>query len=471
MITINQQSIKTIYFIAICGTAMASLAAMLKSQGYQVTGSDESIYPPMSNFLSDRGIEVLQGFDAAHLDPTPDLVIIGNAMSRGNPEVEEVLNRKIPYASLPQILKDYFIRGKTSIVVAGTHGKTTTASLMAWILEKSGRDPGFLIGGIPENFEQGFKVGDDHYFVVEGDEYDTAFFDKGPKFLHYLPEVVILNNVEFDHADIYNNIDEIKLNFKRLINIIPGNGLLVANSDDINVCEVIQRAFCKVETFGLGKEAIWQAHQISISPEETSFELRHNGRFISAMRIPLCGEHNVRNSLAVIAVCRWLGIEWDEITSGLLSFKGVKKRLQLLAEINQIKIFDDFAHHPTEIKETLKGLRAQYPNNRIWAIFEPRTSTAKRKIFLADYVAAFSIPTFSIIGPIHRPDKINQNELLPINTLISKLKEKSGGIYHFQKVDQIVFHLKQHTMPGDILVIMSNGSFGNIHHKLIETLK
>lgn len=450
---------------------MASLAAMLKSQNYHVVGSDESVYPPMSTFLAEKGIEILQGFDANHLNPAPDLVIIGNAMSRGNPEVEEVLNRKITYASLPQILKDCFIRGKTSIVTTGTHGKTTTASLIAWILEKTGRNPGFLIGGIPENFGQGFKVGGDKYFVVEGDEYDTAFFDKGPKFLHYLPDVVILNNIEYDHADIYNNINEIKLNFKRLINIIPSNGLLVANSDDVNVRGVIQRAFCDIITIGLLNEANWQADRIAIYAEGTSFDLIYNGKFISTLRIPLCGEHNVRNALAVIAACRWLGIEWDEIKSGLLSFKGVRRRLQLWAEINQIKLFDDFAHHPTEIKETLKGLCARYPKDRIWAVFEPRTSAAKRNIFLQDYIEAFSIPTFSIIGPIHRPDKVDQHELLQIDTLISKLKDQSKDIYHFNTIDQIVFYLKQHTTPGDVIVIMSNGSFGNIHHKLTEILK
>ncbi|MBN1350703.1 UDP-N-acetylmuramate:L-alanyl-gamma-D-glutamyl-meso-diaminopimelate ligase [candidate division KSB1 bacterium] len=471
MILNHSRDINNIYFIAICGTAMASLAAMLKSQGYHVTGSDEAVYPPMSTFLESQGIQIFHGFDAAHLDPPPDLVVIGNAMSRGNPEVEAVLNNKIPYTSLPELLKHFFIQGKKSIVATGTHGKTTTASLIAWLLEHSGLKPGFLIGGIPENFGQGFKVGGAQYFVVEGDEYDTAFFDKGPKFLHYLPDVVVINNIEFDHADIYQNLDQIKLNFKRMVNLIPGNGYLLANADDPNVADVIENAFCTVETFGTGIGATWRAEAISMLQEVTAFELLYKNQRLATVRIPLCGEHNVRNAMAAIAVCRWFGIDFTLISNGLSTFKGVRRRLQLQSEIKGIKIFDDFAHHPTEIKSTLKGLRLRYPDNRLWAVFEPRSSTAKRNIFIDQYVDAFSVPDVSILGPIHRPDKVDQLELLNINKLISLLNEKLKVCYYFDSNEKIVDHLKKQTKPGDIIVIMSNGSFGNLQHKLTEALE
>lgn len=459
-----------IYLIAICGTAMASLASMLKSIGHNVYGSDENVYPPMSTFLEEQGINILKGFSADNLIPKPDLVVIGNAMSRGNPEVEYVLENKITYKSLPVILKEFFIQGKKSFVVTGTHGKTTTSSLLSWLIAANGENPGFLIGGIPENFVQGSRVGNGQYFVVEGDEYDTAFFDKGPKFLHYLPDVVIINNLEFDHADIYNSLDDIKINFRRLVNIIPGNGLLIVNNDDEDVMDVVSKAFCPVVSYGFSENATYQIKNIVSDESGTNFLLYNNGSFFSEFQIPLFGEHNVQNATAVIIAGLWLKYSTEKIQNALSKFKGVRRRLQLKAEINSISIFDDFAHHPTEIKETIKGMKKRFPNRRLWAVYEPRSATAKRNLFFEKYVEAFKEADQIILGPIHRPDKAPENSLLDIELLVKKLNDNSKNAIHVNEVPKIVSYLSQNLKPKDLILVMSNGSFDNIHEKLIQSL-
>lgn len=459
-----------IYFIAICGTAMASLASMLKSQGHEVYGSDEHIYPPMSDFLQAQGITILEGFHESHLEPHPDLVVIGNAMSRGNPEVEYVLEHKIPYRSLPVVLKEFFIQGKTSLVITGTHGKTTTSSLVTWMLEKNNYHPSFLIGGIPENFGEGSRVGTGKHIVLEGDEYDTAFFDKGPKFFHYLPDLVVINNIEFDHADIYNNIDEIKLNFQRLINLIPRNGLLVANLDDPNVSELLKYAHCPVATFGLSTDAEWRIGNMKTLETGINFEVFHQNILFENFELPLFGLHNARNATATVITGNWLGLSKKQMQTAFSGFKGVRKRLQLKAKINNILIFDDFAHHPTEVRETVNGMRQRFPSSRIWAVFEPRTSTAKRNLFFENYLNAFSEADEVIWGPIHRPDKVKAEELLKINELFEEFKVRSISAYYFDNNLKIVDFLKVNLKPGDIVLFMSNGAFDQIHEKLINAL-
>ena len=462
--------IKHIHFIACCGTAMGSLAAMLKSKGYNITGSDSHVYPPMSTFLESQGIHIYQGFDSAHLEPKPDLVIIGNAMSRGNPEVEAVLERKIPYTSMPIALKEFFIQGKHSIVVAGTHGKTTTSSIVAWLLENAGKAPGFLIGGIPQNFNQGFQVGDGDIFIVEGDEYDSAYFDKAAKFFHYLPDIVVLNNIEFDHADIYDNLDQIKLAFKRLINLIPGNGLLLAGAEDKNVKEIMSGAFSAVQTFGLNGDFYWNVKNIKYYSDKTVFDVYKDQKFFANFSIPLFGDHNIRNSVAAIGVAVFHDISENEIQAGLSTFKSIKKRLEIKATINDIIIYDDFAHHPTAVKLTVEGLRNQYPDRKIWAVYEPRTSTAKRKIMEDQYSESFDAADEIILAPLHLPDKVHENKRLSIKNLITKLEQRNKTAYYIESVEKIINFLVNEVKPQDLILIMSNGAFGGIHDLLIKRL-
>jgi UDP-N-acetylmuramate: L-alanyl-gamma-D-glutamyl-meso-diaminopimelate ligase len=450
---------------------MGSLAAMLKSQGYHITGSDEHVYPPMSTFLANQGITIHKGFDAANLYPAPDLVVIGNAMSRGNPEVEIVLERKIPYTSLPEALKHFFIQGKHSIVVSGTHGKTTTSSMIAWMLESAGKDPSFLIGGIPRNFNSGFKLGASNIFVIEGDEYDSAFFDKAAKFFHYMPDIVVLNNIEFDHADIYDNIDQIKLAFRRLINLIPGNGLLLAGTDDANVEEMHQAAFSAVQSFGLNENSYWRAVNISYETDSTSFDVLREDTFWHRFSIPLSGDHNIRNALATIGTGVFHGLSPDEIQKGLSGYQSVVKRLELKATVDDIAIYDDFAHHPTEVKTTIEGLRHQKPDSRIWAVYEPRTSTAKRKMMAQAYASSFDAADIIVIAPLHLPKKVNTDELLSVEQLVSDIRERGNEAHYIDSVPGIVDYVAKKTRSGDQVLIMSNGAFGGIHDLLITKLQ
>lgn len=465
-----EKNIKNVYMIAICGTAMGSLAAMLKSRGYNVSGSDEHVYPPMSTFLESQGIKLFQGFDKQHLTPKPDLVIIGNAMSRGNPEVEAVLVLKIPYTSSADALKRFFIQGNRSIVVSGTHGKTTTSSLVAWVLESAGKDPSFMIGGIPKNFNRGFKLGKSDLFVVEGDEYDTAYFDKAAKFFHYLPETVILNNIEFDHADIYDNLDQIKLAFRRLVNLIPGNGLLLANIEDANVMALCPAAFSEVQTFGLNREAYWFADNIKFLEDHTSFDILKQGVVFSHVSVTLSGYHNVLNVLAAVGATHFYGVTPQQVCKALPGFQNIVKRLEKKAEVNNISIYDDFAHHPTKVKATVSGLRQQYPQRKIWAVYEPRTATSKRKIMEESYAQAFDDADTTIIAPLYLPNKVKAGERLSVESLIRKIKKRGKEAFYISTVQEIVNFLQNEAKQGDIILIMSNGSFDNIHQKLIDKL-
>src|SRR4051812_41381780 len=373
------------HLIGICGTAMASLAGMLQARGHQVTGSDANVYPPMSTMLESLGIPVMQGYDASHLTPTPDCVIVGNAIPRGNAEVEATLNQKLLYRSQAEVVKEEFIRGRRSLVVAGTHGKTTTTSIAAWVMEQGGLNPGFLVGGVVQNFGASFRVTESDYFIIEGDEYDTAYFDKGPKFMHYLPETAIVNNIEFDHADIYQDLDAVKLAFRRLMNLVPGNGRLIAGWDSQHVRETVagmgRKLFTRLETFGTTDDATWQARDITYVGALAHFRVMREGREWARFRTPLIGDFNVRNCLAVIIAADAWGVEREVIADALASFKSVRRRAEIRGEEKGVTVIDDFAHHPTAVRETLQALKQKYVGRALIAVFQPPTWSSRLAVF------------------------------------------------------------------------------------------
>lgn len=449
---------------------MAGLAGLLKAQGHHVTGSDENVYPPMSTLLEQLGVTVFQGYRPEHLQPPPDVVVIGNALSRGNPEIEHTLNAKLYYTSMPQVIKEQFIRGRHSIVIAGTHGKTTTTSLVTWLLEAGGLNPSFLIGGIAENFGSSFRLTDSPYFVIEGDEYDTAYFDKGPKFMHYLPDTAVVNCIEFDHADIYESLDAVKLAFRRFVNLIPGNGTLIADFDSPNVRDVSTIARCSLQTFGLGEQAEWRATDVRTSAEGMRFRVVRNGQAWGQVSTPLIGEMNVRNVLAAIVTAVVLGIERRIITDALAEFKSVKRRLEVRGEVDGITVIDDFAHHPTAVRSTLEALRDRYPKRRLIAVFEPRSRTSRLKIFQQEFEEALSRADIAVIAPLYNPGVAPQDDWLSLDLLVEQLNRRGTEAHAPGSVDEIVSYLGQETRRGDVVAIMSNGGFGGIHQKLMTAL-
>jgi UDP-N-acetylmuramate: L-alanyl-gamma-D-glutamyl-meso-diaminopimelate ligase len=455
------QDIQSIHFSGICGTAMASCAAALKSQGYQVTGSDQGAYPPMSTFLESQEIPIASPYSETNLSHAPDLVVIGNALSRGNPEIEYVLDNKLPYCSLPELLKEFFIRGKRSIVVSGTHGKTTTTSLMAWVFESAGLNPSFLIGGVPHNFGYGARFTDSPWIILEGDEYDTAFFDKRSKFIHYLPEVAIINNLEFDHADIFTDLEAIQLSFKRLINIVPRNGLLLVNGDEPNLAPLIKIDHCPIQSFGLEKGNDSEATNIQLEKTGSQFEI--NG---DTYQLPMVGQLNIRNALAVIACARHCGISVEQIQKGLATFTGIKRRLEVRATVNDITIIDDFGHHPTAIKETINALRVAYPDQRLWVAFEPRSNTTRRNIFQSDLANALSLADGVLISPIARLHLIEEDQRLNPEQLVTDIRQQGKPCEYAESADSICAYLTEKTAPRDVVCIFSNGSFDDLHNKL-----
>src|SRR6267378_2081702 len=388
---------KHIHLIGVCGTAMASLAGMLHERGFRVTGSDSASYPPMSDFLAELEIPLAQPFEARNLVPTPDLVVVGNAISRGNPELEHVLDQRIPFSSLPQLLHEEFLRGKEVLVVAGTHGKTTTTSMLAWIFHTAGMQPSFLIGGIAENFSSSFQLGQGKHFILEGDEYDTAFFDKGPKFLHYFPDGLILTSVEFDHADIYKDLDAVETAFKRLVNLIPRRGRIIAFDTGESVERCLERAFCPVERYGSADRATWRITNLKFGGDRTSWTVLCEGKAWADFDFPLAGEYNVWNASAAAALAADYGVPKEVIADALRSFKSVKRRLEVKAEVNGVTIIDDFAHHPTAIEQTLRALRARYSSARLWAVLEPRSNTLRRKILQEALASSLSLADEVII--------------------------------------------------------------------------
>jgi len=459
-----------IHLIGICGTAMASLAGMLQQRGFHVTGSDAAAYPPMSDFLASLGIPLSQPFAASNLEPRPNMVVVGNAISRGNVELEHILDQRIPFCSLPQILHDEFLRGKEVLVVAGTHGKTTTTSMLSWIFYSAGLQPSFLIGGIAENFGSSFQLGQGRHFILEGDEYDTAFFDKGPKFLHYFPDSVILTSVEFDHADIYKDLEAVETAFKRLVNLVPGRGRIVALDTGESVERCVARAFCPVERYGTGK-AMWQVTKLRLDTARTSWSVLRNGEPWADFEFSLAGEYNVLNATAAAALASGCGISREAIASALQSFKSVKRRLEVRAQVNGITIIDDFAHHPTAIAGTLKALRSRYPGARLWVILEPRSNTLRRNVLQHELARSLAAADEIVVANVFRSESIPENERMDVTALAAEVQKQGRRARIVPDADEIVQIVAPEMRSGDVVAILSNGGFGGIYEKLPQRLK
>jgi len=444
---------------------MAAVAVALKEMGLQVTGSDQNVYPPMSTFLAERQIEVTAGYAERNLAHKPDWVVIGNAISRGNPEAEFCLDHKLKFCSLPDLLREFFIRGKRAIVVAGTHGKTTTTALLAWVFEHSGLNPSFLIGGVPHNLGQGARFTDSPWFIIEGDEYDTAFFDKRSKFIHYLPECAIINNVEFDHADIFPDLAAIQKTFSHFIRLVPRNGLLLGNGDDPSLAPLLNVNFCPVKRFGLGENNAVRATNVRLGPTASEFEIPS-----AKFHLNLAGEFNVRNALAVVACAKHFGLSNKQIQSAFDTFKGVKRRMEVRGIAGGVTVIDDFAHHPTAIRETLRALRLKYPHEKIWAIFEPRSNTTRRNVFQLELVEAFAQADGVVVAQVARLELLKPEERLDPEMLMADLKASGKDAAYLPDVDSIVAHVATRAQGGDLVVVFSNGGFGGIHGKLLERL-
>ncbi len=450
---------------------MATLAALLKHRGHDVSGSDEHVYPPMSDFLAAERITVLEGYRAEHVAAAPDLVVVGNAISRGNAELEAVLDSGIRYASLPETIRDQWLWDAHSIVIAGTHGKTTTTALTGWLLAAAGADPTVLIGGIARNFGHdgaSYRIGKGKAFVIEGDEYDSAYFDKTAKFLKYLPDVAVVNNIEFDHADIYRDLDEVRLAFRRLVNLVPRNGLTLIGADSPDAAALAGHARSRVQTFGLDAGAEWRGVDIRIGAG-TAFRVQRAGQDLGEFTMPLLGDHNVRNALVAIAVGVDLGLDLERLRNGLAAFKGVKRRLELVGEARGVRVYDDFAHHPTAVEETLKAVRRSAPGKKVWAIFEPRSASSCRRVFQEDFARAFSGADEVVIASVFR-SSLPPEERLSESRLVDDLTAANVPARHLPDADTIVQAVKHEAVDGDVIVVMSNGGFGGIHRKLLAAL-
>jgi UDP-N-acetylmuramate: L-alanyl-gamma-D-glutamyl-meso-diaminopimelate ligase len=465
------------HLIGICGTAMGSLAGMLQARGHRVTGSDENVYPPMSTMLEGLGIPVMQGYEPAHLEPAPDCVVVGNALSRGNPEVEEALNRRLVYRSQAEVVKEEFIRGRRSLVVAGTHGKTTTTSIAAWVMERGGLNPSFLVGGVVQNFGASFRVTDSPYFIIEGDEYDTAYFDKGPKFMHYLPEIGIVGNIEFDHADIYKDLDAVKTAFRRLMNLVPGSGRLIAGWDSPAVREVVEEfgggLHTRLETFGTAEDARWRAVDVDYSGALTRFRVLREGEPWGEFETPLIGDFNVLNCLSVVVAADAWGVPAATIRDALATFQSVKRRMQVRGEERGVTVIDDFAHHPTAVRETLRALGEKYKGRRLVAVFEPRSATSRLAVFQGDYAEAFDRADYVILSSVFAREKGSAyGRLLDTDELTADIgRRRDRPALCLDGADRIVGHLAPLLREGDVVAVMSNGGFGGIHEKLLAALK
>lgn len=457
------------YFIGIGGIAMAQAALLLQEMGYQVRGSDPALHPPTDRLLHEGKIVVEQGYDAVHLSPPPDLVVIGNSVSRGNPEVEAVLDQGIPYTSLPGLIEEVLLNEKRSAVVAGTHGKTSTASLLAWLLFAGGLDPTFLVGGVPLNFDQGYRLGSGEWAILEGDEYDSAFFDKGPKFLHYRPQVVILTSIEYDHADIYHDVEAVKSAFGQLLAIIPKEGVLIANTDDEIVRELMTEVQCQVETFGAA--GLWSPTGVRATSEGTSFRLEWGREDMGEFTISLWGRHNVSNAIGVVAAARLIGLTIPQIKKGLRIFQGVRRRMEVVGEARGITVIDDFAHHPTAIRETLKGVRSRFPKGRLWAIFEPRSQTMRRDVLQGELTTALQEADHVVIGRIFSPP--SEGEALDPSRVAQEIsREKGDGAARYlEDADEIVAHCVEEAASGDVIVLMSSGHFAGLPERIFTALR
>ncbi|HEX2189987.1 MAG TPA: UDP-N-acetylmuramate:L-alanyl-gamma-D-glutamyl-meso-diaminopimelate ligase [Longimicrobiaceae bacterium] len=466
------------HLIGIGGTAMGSLAGLLRAAGYTVTGSDENVYPPMSTQLQELGIPYREGYSPANLEPRPDVVVVGNAISRGNPELEEVLNRKIPYTSAAATVKEEFIRGRHSLAVAGTHGKTTTTSILAWVLECAGLNPSFLIGGVAENFGTSFRLTDSEYFVVEADEYDTAYFDKGPKMWHYLPDTAIVNNVEFDHADIYRDEEAYRFAFARFVNLVPGNGTLVAGWDSPIGRELAGRSPAPVQSFGYGDAAAgggghprWTALHVEMGSEGTRFDVVHDGEPWGAVETPLAGAFNVRNCLAAIAAAESVGADREGVRAGLRTFRSVRRRMEVRGEAAGVTVIDDFAHHPTAVRETIDAVRQKYGRRRVVAVFEPRSYTAQRREFQEPYQRAFQAADEVILAGLFHPERYTADTAMNPLEMVDAWRAAGKPARFISSPDDIVRELVPELEGGEVVLVMSNGGFGGIHGKLLDALR
>jgi UDP-N-acetylmuramate: L-alanyl-gamma-D-glutamyl-meso-diaminopimelate ligase len=461
-----------LHFIGVCGTGMATLAAMLTRRGYDVQGSDHNVYPPMSDFLAREGVRLLDGYAAAHITSTLDRVIVGNAISRGNPELEEVLDRKIRFQSLPEAIRDHFLWDSRSIVIAGTHGKTSTTALAGWLLAANNRDPSVLVGGICVNFDGSYRLGSGRDFVIEGDEYDSAFFDKTAKFLKYLPDIAVVGNLEYDHADIYADMEALRVAFRRFVALVPRNGRLILGADSPEAMRLAHEARSPVETFGVAAEADWRASEIRAGAEGVVFELTVRGERVGHVRLPLFGAHNVQNALAAMAAGAAAGVSVEEMIPAVATFRGVRRRLELRGVANGVSVFDDFAHHPTAILETLRAIRWSRPDGRLWAVFEPRSATSCRRVFQDDFARAFgeSGADEVILASVFRAS-LPEDERLSVDDLVRVLAARGRHARHIPTTAGIVEAVAAEARPGDLVVIMSNGGFDGIHEKLLAALR
>lgn len=456
----------TFHFVGVCGTAMGSVAAAMQAKGYKVTGSDQNVYPPMSTFLEEQGVKISKGFNADNLPADADTVIIGNAISRGNDEAEAALENKCLYLSLPEVLKEYFLRGKRNLVVSGTHGKTTTTSMLTWLLENAGENPSHMIGGIPTNLGTGARFTDSDFVVLEGDEYDTAFFDKRSKFLHYLPEVAVINNIEFDHADIYDNLDQIKLTFSRLLRIVPRNGMAFLNGDDMNCLDIMRESPAPMQTVGFSESCDIVIENVHYSPEGSAFSIEGENYFI-----PMSGEFNVRNAAMAACTAKFSGLTAEQIREGLASFEGIARRQQLRGDVNGIKVVDDFAHHPTAIKLAIQALRQQYAGQRLWVLFEPCSNTTMRNIFQDQLADSLSAADMVVVPNLPKPQKVKVEDRLNLDQLITDIKQRGKQAHSIESISGIVDLVGDSAESGDVIAVLSNGGFGGIHTKLLERLE
>jgi UDP-N-acetylmuramate: L-alanyl-gamma-D-glutamyl-meso-diaminopimelate ligase len=467
-----RKSAEHIHLLGIAGAAMSPVAGMLQERGFRVTGSDVGVYPPASTLLDSLGIRWNEGYCEENLNPAPDLAVIGNAVSRGNPEVEYILDAKIPYCSMPQLLEEYFIPGHTSIVVAGTHGKTTTTAMLACIFHVAGRRPDFLVGGVVPNFgDRSYGLGGGEEFIIEGDEYDSAFFDKGPKFLHYHPDELILTSLEFDHADIYSDVESIALQFRRLVNLVPRRGRILLWGESLAVREAAGKAFCPVESYGFTPECDWQAGDILWQDNATEFRVAYRGNEVTRIRMPIAGKHNVMDALAAVALAYGRGVECEAIERAMATFQSVRRRMEIKGEAGGVLIVEDFAHHPTAIKLTLDAARTRWPGRKLWAAIEPRSNTMRRKVFQDVLPEALSVADAIVIGPVNRPDKLEEGDRLSPEAIAEALQARGRTAKAFASSAEIADYLAGNVKPGDMVLVMSNGSFDGLCTKLVENLK
>ncbi len=461
---------KHVHFLGICGTAMGAVASAMARKGYVVTGTDANVYPPMSTFLESEGIEIFQGYKPENIPSDADLIVIGNAMSRGNAEVEAVLERNLRYKSLPETMKEFFLWGKKNYVVTGTHGKTTTSSMLTWLMKDNDLNPSFMIGGIARNLGCGGNFTDSDFCVLEGDEYDTAFFDKRSKFLHYLPKVVIINNIEMDHADIYANVEEIKLSFSRLLRVVPKDGIVFMNADCPNCAAVKEQAanelrMVKILSVGMGEHADLRITDIEHRTDGSDFKLDGESYYV-----PMVGDFNIRNAAMAASAARFAGLTPEQIRASLLTFEGVARRQEIRGTVHSVTVVDDFAHHPTAIKESIQGLRQRFPKSRLWVLFDPRSNTTIRNLFQNELAESLATADFAVLSPVENHKRVAPENRLDEEKLRADIAATGTECYLGSSVDDIVAHVIAHVHPGDVLLVMSNGGFGGIHGKLLSAL-